>query len=62
MPKKSNPPNRGGTGPHTRSQPKGKGPITGNRPSVAKGPVRPWSLGKGGSNKSMNFGKDVKKS
>ena len=57
----TNPPNRGGKGPAVKPQAKGKGPITGNRPSAATGPTRPWSLGKG-SSKSMNFGKDVKKS
>ena len=56
----TNPPNTGGKGPHTKAQPKGKGPITGNRDKL-NGSTRPWSLGKG-SSKSMNFGKDVKKS
>ena len=59
MAKKSNPPNRGGSGPKVTKQGK-TGPIIGNRSSTT-GPVRPWSLGKG-SSKSMNFGKDVKKS
>lgn len=61
MPNKSNPPNKGGTGPHIKAQPKGKGPIIGNLSGKGTGKARPWSLGKG-SNKSMNFGKDVKKS
>lgn len=56
----TNPPNRGGKGPGVKAQPKGKGPITGNR-SAMNGQTRPWSLGQG-SSKSMNFGKDVKKS
>jgi hypothetical protein len=60
MANKSNPPNRGGSAPHVKAQPKGKGPIIGNMSSL-NGKTRPWSFGKG-SGKSMNFGKDVKKS
>lgn len=47
-------------GPHIKAQPKGKGPITGNRDKLT-GTTRPWSMGKGKS-KNLNFGKDVKKS
>jgi hypothetical protein len=60
MATKSNPPNRGGKGPAVKPQAKGRGPITGNRASQS-GPTRPWTLQQG-SSKSMNFGKDVKKS
>jgi hypothetical protein len=60
MAKKSNPPNRGGSGPKVTKQTSNKGPIIGKMSSVT-GSTKPWDLNKGKA-KSLNFGKDVKKS
>ena len=58
----SHSPNGGGSkqGPKVTKQGK-TGPITGNTRGPGSGKAGPWSM-RDGSNKGMNFGKNVKKS